>query len=626
MKKKSFKIDVLLTVGILIILTTTSLTLFSIINSRSRNNTNAETNLDFAVQLQANKLLAGINDKFEILRTLAHTFIAQKETKSFSRKANIDAMEKILLKNSDIIGIFSQTDPDAFDNNDAQYANKDWYDKTGTFIPYIYRDEKGIPAIIPIELTPDLIAMLKVHRVEKKEVFMDPYFFEVSGKNILMVTATTPYVINDEYKGEIGIDFSIEYMQNEAKILQKKLYNGYSSVSIISSQGIFAANTDNASSIGKNISEYYSKGKVQEILKGEKEKVYVENDSLKIVYPIEFGNTDTPWKIIVAIPQSKINEASTKEMFTLILVGIFILIFSLILMYAFITRLSKPILLTAKIAEVISKGDLTVVIPVSRKDEIATLAISFNLMAAKLREIIGEIKRSATDISIGSNEITSSAVVIAQGSSSQASTTEEISVSMEEILSTISSNSEKAIFTEQISSKSANELELSYKVIKQTIDLVSEISRKITIISEIANKTDILSINAAIEAARSGDAGRGFAVVAQEIRKLADKTKLASIEIEVLSKKGNEISELAGSKLHALLPEITQSAESVRSIVFANQEQKMGVEAINDSVQHLTTITNQNSAAAEQMSVSSAELSAKAEQLKELVAIFKIDK
>ena len=165
----------------------------------------------------------------------------------------------------------------------------------------------------------------------------------------------------------------------------------------------------------------------------------------------------------------------------------------------------------------------------------------------------------------------------------------------------------------------------SNEIFQQTIKSVSEISEKIAIITDIAKRTDILSINAAIEGARTGEVGKGFAVVAQEIKNLANKTKIASDEINSLSQTGQEISKKAEETLAQTIPEIIKSAELVNSIVSASHEQQDEVEAINTSIQQLSTITNENSASSEEMAASAEELSSQAAELKKLISVFKVD-
>lgn len=260
----------------------------------------------------------------------------------------------------------------------------------------------------------------------------------------------------------------------------------------------------------------------------------------------------------------------------------------------------------------------------SRKDEVGNLYNSGKLIDNYLIKIVLDINNTIDSVLSAGSQLNSAAQNISERASEQASTTEEIASSMEEMVATIISNTEKAEYTGKISSESAQETEKSSKILEKTIDSVSEISDKISIISEFADKTDILSINAAIEAARAGENGKGFAVIAGEIRKLADKIANTSNEIEQLSNEGKEISKTAGESLSELIPSILNSAKLVNNIVIASREQKSNVENINSSVQQLSDITNENLASAEEMSSSSEELTAQAEQLKELISVFEI--
>jgi len=193
-----------------------------------------------------------------------------------------------------------------------------------------------------------------------------------------------------------------------------------------------------------------------------------------------------------------------------------------------------------------------------------------------LLNLVAGIKGSSIQIFNASEQLSTISEQVSQNATEQAATTEEVSASMEQMLAMVEANTVNAELTGETSVKSSEEIKESNEIFIQTIKSISEISQKISIILEIANKTDILSINAAIEAARAGDSGKGFAVVANEIRKLADKTKLASEEITNLSLSGQSISEKAGQKLSELVPLIIKSSELVQKIVVSNAEQQSG--------------------------------------------------
>ncbi|MBN2890666.1 MAG: cache domain-containing protein [Bacteroidales bacterium] len=319
------------------------------------------------------------------------------------------------------------------------------------------------------------------------------------------------------------------------------------------------------------------------------------------------------------------NAAALRQTIMLTLLIDFIIFIITLIISGFVgIGISKPINTVKKAMIRISQKNINFEIKEKRNDEIGDLYNAINVINKNFNEIIANIQESTSAVLNASSQLTSTALQMAQNANEQSATTEEISSSMEEMLATVQSNTQKAEKTGEISSKSAYEIENNNQTFLEAINSVFEISKKIAVISEIASKTDILSINAAIEAAQAGDAGRGFAVVAQEIRKLADNSREAAKEIQKISLTSQNISKEAGEKLNKIIPEIIKSAQLVENIIVANREQSTSIESINNAILQLVEITNENSAASEEMSASAEELEAQAEQLKETISIFKI--
>ena len=364
----------------------------------------------------------------------------------------------------------------------------------------------------------------------------------------------------------------------------------------------------------------------EELNKALQDTIFFQQDSLQYaMFPIKNFAGKTEGVGVIQLNEIKLLKSINKAKMTNLFMGLlFIILLTGIILLLVKIMITKPIKTIEISIKRIANQDVNFQIHEKRNDEIGNLYKSINEVNTNLKNIIHNINNTATAVSNASNQLNSASQDISSRANEQATTTEKVATSMEEILAMINSNSKNAEITEQSSKKSADDMKQSNEIFKKSINSVSEISEKISIISEIADKTDILSINAAIEAARAGEEGKGFSVVANEIRKLADKTKIASEEITKLSENGQDISKIAGKKLETAIPEIIKSAELVNNIVSAGKEQQISVENINLSIQQLTEISNENSASAEEMSASAEELSAQAEQLKELISVFNI--
>ncbi len=309
------------------------------------------------------------------------------------------------------------------------------------------------------------------------------------------------------------------------------------------------------------------------------------------------------------------------------IISIFLLLmvlFGTITIFLIQKYISKPIEKVVISMKKIANKEIDFIIKEKRKDEIGDLYNSINKITINLRTIISIINSTVKAVLNASEQLNKESQQTSQRASKQAYMTEKIFDSMKQIVKTIDSNTKDAEHTEEITNKSLNKLKNSSKVFKQTIQSISDISQKITIIADVANKTDILSINADIAAAKAGEKGKLFKVVAKEIRKLADKTKIESQEIDKLSTSSNIISQIAERTLEKLIPEIIQNTEKLNNIVLASKEQQIVAGNINNSIQQLTELTNENSLSSEEISNSSEELYTQVEQLKKLISLFKI--
>jgi methyl-accepting chemotaxis protein len=280
------------------------------------------------------------------------------------------------------------------------------------------------------------------------------------------------------------------------------------------------------------------------------------------------------------------------------------------------------------IAKTIAAGDLTVSVESSlleQKDEIGELANAMQQMVDKLSNVIGSVVSGSGNIASASQQMSSTAQEMSQGSTEQASSAEEVSSSMEQMAANIQQNTDNARETEKMARQAETGIIDSSKASEQAVVAMRDIAEKIGIIGEISRQTNILALNAAVEAARAGEHGKGFAVVAAEVRKLAERSQVAAAEIDKLSKFGVSISEEAGKKLAAIVPEIQRTASLVQEIAAASIEQNSGADQVNSAIQQLNHVTQQNAAASEEMATSSEELASQADQLLEMVAYFKLD-
>jgi methyl-accepting chemotaxis protein len=278
----------------------------------------------------------------------------------------------------------------------------------------------------------------------------------------------------------------------------------------------------------------------------------------------------------------------------------------------------------------LADDDLTVTVPaLGRTDEVGRMAaavevfrnnrLAIERMRQQQAERDSEVQRQKDQaigvISGGVRHLNDSAAHLSAGAEEQAEATEEASASMEQMAANIRQTAENAGQTEAIARHSAKDARACGEAVGEAVSAMQEIATKIGIIQEIARQTDLLALNAAIEAARAGEHGKGFAVVASEVRKLAERSQAAAIEIGQLSTGTSKAATTASAMLDKLVPDIQRTAELVEEISASCREQDVGASKVNEAIQRLYAVTQQNVQAAENLLETAGTLSTQADQL-----------
>ncbi len=286
------------------------------------------------------------------------------------------------------------------------------------------------------------------------------------------------------------------------------------------------------------------------------------------------------------------------------------------------------------------KHDLTVTVDKSKHNGIYNRTVEIvESLFSELGFVMKEIKTMANGIESGSSHVSAASQSLAQGSTEQASSTEELAATIEYITQQIKESANSANIANSISTDANTEVKISSNHMSEmmkamnNINIISgEISKIIKTIDDIAFQTNILALNAAVEAARAGIHGKGFAVVADEVRNLANKSASAAqntaVLIENSIKAVEEGSKIANSTEKAL-QNVVENTNKVTNIIYeiseAAKNQSEGMSQINIGINQISNVVQANSATSEETAAASEELAAQAQSLHEMVDKYSIN-
>lgn len=271
------------------------------------------------------------------------------------------------------------------------------------------------------------------------------------------------------------------------------------------------------------------------------------------------------------------------------------------------------------------EGDLTGRITINSRDMIGDLGQYFNNFISLLQGTISGIQVRVDSVSTLSERLNGIAQDVSHGVQAQDSSSQRLSLSLQEISASIGRNSESAKQTEEISTAVSAEATASREAVGEAIGILRAVTEKISIIVEIARQTNLLALNAAIEASRAGEAGRGFSVVAAEVRQLAERSQSAAAEIVTISSQGAAISQKTSLMLDNLVNKILQTTELVHEMGGWTREQEQTIAELNGAVGQVNQVAQRNGVAVENMAAASADFDRQVVELRKILAFFKTD-
>ncbi|MEZ8038050.1 methyl-accepting chemotaxis protein [Vibrio sp. 10N.222.54.F12] len=673
MRSLSVQWKITLLAGCCLIITSLSLIGFSIYNATSNQQVIKSQSSESVIN-KTQQLLASVSQlnaqetqryvdeaiyRAEMLASSAQ-FLKNNADENFTpseelRTALDEMVRRSVLNFDSIQGAYLVFKPDLLDAEDANYVDADYVgsNERGRFAPYWKVADNGENVL------PNVLSESTLSDNSNSERFFcplssgqtcisTPRVVSSGGQELLTSSISVPIIVDDVAIGFLGIDLRLDGLTNVVTQSDQSLFEGAGAVYVVSLDGSVIASDDQSIAVGSSFQSNNTSSDLMTdfIFGGEVTTQWSENGEWLLAFaPVVAANQT--WGVLFEIPRESvvadanqldaiISTKLSEGIKTEVIAGISFILFGLAIIAFASLSIVKPIRqVVERLNDIASgEGDLTQRLEVKSQDEIGQLSQGFNLFLDKLQHTIKEVIQTTEQVASTTSQAKASASSTRESSESQFKEVDLVATAAEEMTQTsglVVQNAEIAVDAACEANRSAQQgqqvIELSAGEMRKLVDrmssavpIVEELAKNngniteiLSVIEGISEQTNLLALNAAIEAARAGEQGRGFAVVADEVRNLASRTQSSVGEIRAVI-----------DKVHAGTQDVVEAIQEGN--ILANDTALHVQKAVEDlgsiftSIEAISDMNNQIVRAAEEQQSVSGEVNQSVVNIRDLSA------